>query len=30
MTEPKLLAELVQTDGLPADLQKTLRDRLPD
>ncbi len=29
MTEPKLLAELVQTDGLPADLQKTLRDRLP-
>ena len=29
MTEPRLLPELVQIDGLPEDLRETLAERLP-
>jgi hypothetical protein len=28
MTEPQLLPELVETDGLPDDLRETLAERL--
>jgi MOSC domain-containing protein YiiM len=30
LTEPRLLPELLEIDGLPADLRETLADRLPE